>query len=119
MTPSRFTRIAVALALLSACGGVHSQSGDAGSGGAGGSGGSSCASCGKVVSGSQPSTALCTTSANLFESLQTCACDQGPCGADCANSLCNGAGADAACKTCLSLKCASANSLCSKDASKN
>jgi len=83
-----------------------------GNGGAG-----SCSTCGDVVLAGAASTSLCTPSGALFESLQTCACDQGPCGATCYNSLCMGGAADGDCKTCMLSKCASSFANCSNDAS--
>jgi hypothetical protein len=110
---------ALILVTLAACWGPvkPGSSGDAGTAGQGGSGGDTCASCGDVVLSGRPSTTLCNTSANFFESLQTCACDQGPCGATCYNSLCSGAAADTDCKTCLQSMCATNYAVCAKDTS--
>jgi hypothetical protein len=112
-----FVLSAILVSLVACWGPVKGGSTSGGDAGTGGSGGDTCASCGDVALGGEPSTSLCTTSANVFESLQTCACDQGPCAATCYNSLCSGAAADAECKTCLQSMCATNYAVCAKDTS--
>ena len=92
-------------------GGVEGVS-DSGAGGQA----STCIPCGRVLLDGDASTSLCNASADLFEQLQTCACDQGPCGTDCYNSLCMGGAADEGCKTCLEGQCAGNFANCSNDA---
>lgn len=88
--------------------GTHEIVGSSSSGG--------CNTCGDVVSMGYPSKALCKGEAGTdYEGLETCMCDQGPCGGSCQNTACNGKAADDACTMCLSMECTTFWQACMTD----
>lgn len=114
----RHAILSALLLTLAACWDVTPNGNDAGtSTGTGGEGGSSCATCGAVVSFAEAQAVLCSSSANLFAAIQTCACQVGAsCYDACSGSFCAGV-PDAACTSCMQTKCASSYASCANDKS--
>lgn len=120
MAAMRTLMILGAFLALTAC--WNARTGGAGGGGSGGAGGSGgerdCYRCGEVAFSGEPRASLCSGSMKPLENVEACGCGQGPCGVECYDNLCSGAGADPTCEGCMQLKCASDYALCSKDQSR-
>jgi hypothetical protein len=71
-----------------------------------------------VVEQALPRPTLCNgTAANLYESLQNCACAGGPCGAQCDKQVCGTMVPDMACLMCMDASCSSTWTPCIADMS--